>query len=98
MSVFASQFDGKTDEEVRAILAAERSPLLDAWRLAMCAALTSQLIIHLTHDEDIVKLFEAEESDDLSDASIERHERVLRAAIVAVGDELDARIPPRGKP
>jgi len=75
------------ESEAREYLANQTSPKLDAFRATLRTERTSNLIAYYTSPEALLNLV------DDSFLSDEEVKLLIAAAVVAVGDEIDRRIP-----
>lgn len=78
--------DQMTEEQARAYLMSVRSPLLDGLRARVVKMKTSELIAWLANPQITSELI-AEDSNE------QTHEALLTAAMLAIADEVDRRIP-----
>lgn len=82
------------DAELRRQLDAESTPALRELRAAVPATRASYLITLLTDPKALTTLLD--ESGELSALDGERVEVIVAAALLAICDEIDRRIPARG--
>lgn len=80
-----------TEAESRRMLAAVTTPALEKLRIDVRAMRTSEIVLGLGHSQELSKRLLTDEDLDKYGAADEM--LIMGAAIVALGDELDRRIP-----
>lgn len=75
------------EEEARAFLMSLKGERLDAFRIKVPTMRTSELIAHYSHPEIIAHMVMDSTTDE------RRNQQVTMAAVLAVADEIDRRIP-----